>query len=234
MTDVTLKVLPKAETEATVLLLGLGDGGACAAMTEVTGSACDVSAAAHVPARVARRIAEVGSAGASVTAFRLEGVEPSVRHRRAMLETMFRGRSLAALDAATSRRFWRNIRDVSPFAANGPAGGRALWRVSTAPREGAAVAAAIAAEADTEALYDWAGGLIWLAVAAGEDAAAGAVRLAVRSVGHATLLRAPVSVRATVPVFEPQAEGLAALSRRVKDSFDPARVLNPGRMWAGV
>jgi glycolate oxidase FAD binding subunit len=35
-------------------------------------------------------------------------------------------------------------------------------------------------------------------------------------------------------VFEPQPGPLAALSKRVKESFDPNGVLNPGRMWAGV
>jgi glycolate oxidase FAD binding subunit len=41
-------------------------------------------------------------------------------------------------------------------------------------------------------------------------------------------------VRAAIDVFEPQSAGLAALTKRVKESFDPNRVLNPGRMWAGV
>ncbi|MGB8525391.1 MAG: FAD-linked oxidase C-terminal domain-containing protein, partial [Rhodoplanes sp.] len=35
-------------------------------------------------------------------------------------------------------------------------------------------------------------------------------------------------------VFEPQPGPLAALTKRVKESFDPSGVLNPGRMWAGV
>ena len=52
--------------------------------------------------------------------------------------------------------------------------------------------------------------------------------------GHATLVRAPAALRAAVDVFQPQDTGLAALSKRVKDSFDPNGVLNPGRMWAGV
>ena len=39
---------------------------------------------------------------------------------------------------------------------------------------------------------------------------------------------------AAIDVFEPQYPALTALSRRVKESFDPKGVLNPGRMWAGV
>jgi glycolate oxidase FAD binding subunit len=41
-------------------------------------------------------------------------------------------------------------------------------------------------------------------------------------------------VRAAVPVFQPQAEALARLTARLKESFDPRRVLNPGRMYAGL
>jgi glycolate oxidase FAD binding subunit len=85
-------------------------------------------------------------------------------------------------------------------------------------------------------LYDWAGGLIWIALPPREDAGANLVRsaLAAGGGGHATLIRAPAAVRAAVEVFQPQDEGIAALSRRVKDGFDPLRVLNAGRMWAGV
>ena len=52
--------------------------------------------------------------------------------------------------------------------------------------------------------------------------------------GHATLVRASSDLRTQVPVFQPQEPGLAALSARVKESFDPMRILNPGRIYAGV
>jgi glycolate oxidase FAD binding subunit len=41
-------------------------------------------------------------------------------------------------------------------------------------------------------------------------------------------------LRAAVPVFQPQEAALARLTARVKDSFDPKRILNPGRMYAGI
>jgi glycolate oxidase FAD binding subunit len=234
MTEVTIKTLPKAETEATALLIGLDEEGAAEAMAAAMGSDCDVSAAAHLPEAVAGRIAETAAAGAAVTALRLEGVAPSVRHRLAAVKGLFSRMTVAVLEAEASQALWRAVRDVTPFAADGPLGERAVWRISTAPRQGPALAAWLKA-AEAQALYDWAGGLIWLAVPAGEDAAAERVRQAVRAVGgHATLVRAPAQIRAAVEVFEPQEEGMAALTRRVKESFDPNRVLNPGRMWAGV
>jgi glycolate oxidase FAD binding subunit len=60
------------------------------------------------------------------------------------------------------------------------------------------------------------------------------VRAAVKAHGgHATLIRAPAAIRAAIDVFEPPDAGLAALTKRVKDSFDPHGILNPGRMYAG-
>jgi glycolate oxidase FAD binding subunit len=88
-----------------------------------------------------------------------------------------------------------------------------------------------------ECYFDWGGGLVWAAVGPGvTGAGAEAVRAAVATHGggHGTLLRAPDNVRAAVPVFEPLPGPLAALSLRVKEAFDPRRVLNPGRMYPGI
>jgi len=227
LTDVTIKVLPRAETEETVLVLGLDDATAARAMSAAMGSPNDVSGAAHFPAPLAANIQ--AEAGTALTALRLEGVAPSVLHRRRALETLLRPfGEMAVLEAAASRDVWRVIRNIIPFAG----GVRALWRISVAPTRGREVAAAIGE--DAEYFYDWAGGLIWAALPAGDDGCAGRVRAAVGGKGHATLLRAPAALRAAVPVFEPQEAALAALTKRVKESFDPQGVFGAGRMYAGV
>ena len=243
MTDVTVKTLPRAETEATVLVLGLDEVRAVAAMTAAMGSSCDVSGAAHLPEKIALRASDDVPVGHAVTALRLEGVAPSVEHRRtALAELMKPFGPLSGLNEPQSRVLWRAIRDVIPFAASAAAGTgevgateRPVWRLSTAPSKGAELARLIAARANTEFLYDWAGGLVWAALAPSDDAGAAIVRSAIAQCGgHATLIRAPAAVRAAVAVFEPQPGPLAALTKRVKESFDPSGVLNPGRMWAGV
>ncbi len=236
MTDVTIKTLPRAETEETVLILDLEDGAACKAMAAAMGSFADVSAAAHLPAAVAVRIAETQSAGGAATAFRLEGVAPSVVQRKSVLQGLLSSFGpLGTLAASPSRALWRAIRDVTPFAAAGPVGGHDLWRISTAPTRGVEIGRSLVEQADAEILYDWAGGLIWAALPASTDARAPLVRATVTACGgHATLIRAPASVRAAVEVFTPEAAVLAALTRRVRESFDPQGVLNAGRMWAGV
>jgi glycolate oxidase FAD binding subunit len=237
LTEVTIKVLPKPETEATVILAGLDDASAMRAMAAAMGSPCDVSGAAHLPLGVAARIplGEAVTSGRALTALRLEGVAPSVTHRKAALQTLLRPfGEAAAIDEPVSGNLWRAVRDVTPFAAHRTGPGEPLWCISTAPANGAALAGAITGAADAEVLYDWAGGRLWVLVHA-EDAAATPVRRAVKAHGgHATLIRAPAATRAAIAVFEPLDVGLAALTKRVKDSFDPKGILNPGRMYAGT
>ena len=236
MTDVTIKTLPRAETEATILVLGLNDVTARKVMAAAMGSYGDVSAAAHLPAPAAARIPEIAAAQTATTVFRVEGVAPSVAQRKTVLEKLLAPfGSLGTLDEAASRALWRAVRDVTPFAANGPAGRRDLWRISTAPARGTEVGRTLVAEGDAEVLYDWAGGLVWAALPASDDAGAPLIRSAVASAGgHATLIRAPAAVRAAVDVFTPEPAPLAALTARVRKGFDPQGVLNAGRMWAGV
>ena len=240
MTDVSIKVLPRPETEQTLLIRGLEPAQAIVAMSNAMGSSCDVSGAAHLPEDIAARLPAQEIAGGAVTALRLEGFSPSVAARKDALEALMKPfGELATADEARSPALWTAIRDVTPFAAHAstpsPREDKPLWRISTAPSRGAELTAAIARSAPTRVFYDWAGGLIWLTVEADDDAGAAHVQRAVRTLGgHATLIRAPTSVRAAIDVFAPQDRALAALTKRVKESFDPQGVLNPGRMWAGV
>jgi glycolate oxidase FAD binding subunit len=232
MTDITVKVLPKAETEATVLVAGLDDARACAAMAAAMGSPNDVSGAAHLPDHVASWFDGLPRSEAS-TALRLEGFAPSVAHRREALAAQMKSFGpVSIVDEKNSRALWHGIRNVKPFALE-TAITRPLWRISVAPGRGHEIAAAITPAA--QMFYDWAGGLIWVAMPFPNDPDAVAIRRAVAAIGgHATLIRAPAAVRATVDVFSPEEPASRALAKRVKESFDPKGVLNPGRMWAGV
>ncbi|HEY4141915.1 MAG TPA: glycolate oxidase subunit GlcE [Pseudolabrys sp.] len=232
MTDVTIKVLPRAETEATIVVEGLDDARACAAMAAAMGSPCDVSAAAHLPDHVASYFDGLPNAEAA-TALRLEGVAPSVKHRKETLAALMKPFGpVVLLEEKDSRAVWKSVREVRPFASEASRQ-RPLWRISTAPARGHEVAAAITPAA--QMFYDWGGGLIWVAMPYGDEPDAAHIREAVAAVGgHATLVRAPASVRASADVFQPQDAALAALGKRVKESFDPKGVLNPGRMVAGV
>ena len=230
MTELSLRVLPRPETSGSLLLPGLADEAAIHALTAALNSQHEVSGAAHLPAAMAAR---AGMAGA-VTVLRLEGPHPSVAYRAGALESLL-GQA-RRLDADESEALWTRIAAVQPLLGHA---GTIVWRVCPTPSAAPALLRRIRDRLQsTEAFYDWGGGLLWLsldAVEAGADCGTALVRAAVAEAGgHATLIRAPEPARELVAVFEPAGGALDALTRRVKGSFDPKHILNPGRMQEGV
>jgi glycolate oxidase FAD binding subunit len=214
--QVSVKVLPAPDQTATLLLKGLNDGAAVKAMCAAVGSPHDVSGAAHVR---------------GTTALRVEGVTPSVQARLKGLRELLADSAAAMeeLDTLASRAFWREVRDAAPLDAGT---NWIVWRLSCPPSEGPALVSRIRTQRpELKVIYDWSGGLVWLALPPSADADHAMVRAAFGGTGgHATLIRAPEAVRAAVPVFQPQSPALAALAQRVKESFDPKGLFNPGRM----
>jgi glycolate oxidase FAD binding subunit len=236
LSEVTVKVLPRPEKTRTVLVLGLDDARAVAAMTAALNAPYEVSAAAYLPEALARRstVSYVASAANSVTLLRLEGPGPSVAHRCTALRAELAAFGTSEeLHSANSARLWREIGDAAPLA--GDDGERVIWRLSLPPSNAPGVIASLAGRGDIEHFLDWGGGLLWLAVVAGrggsDDGGAAAIRAALGAHGHATLIRAPAALRGAIAVFEPLEGALAALAGRVKESFDPRRIFNPGRMY---
>lgn len=142
LTEVSFKVLPVPEAAATLVLPGLDDVAAVAAMARALGSPYEVSGAAHWPG--------VG------TFLRVEGFAASVGYRIGRLREMLGGE----VEPWAAR--WAGIRDVVPF--HGLAGD--VWRLSVKPSDAPGIVARAGAEA---VLYDWGGGLVWLRMAPGVD-----------------------------------------------------------------
>ena len=227
--EVTVKVLPRPETVATVLFSGVAPGPAVRLMGMALGSPHEVSGAAYLPA---------GTAGLREgrVALRVEGPAPSVMARRDSLLQEHRGvrRTAELLGDAKSAALWRAIGEVAP-----------LFGARASARCGASRSRRLAApnwprlwraRSRREFLLDWGGGLVW-ARGAGDRRRcrrrgdpARDPRNDGSGTGHATLVKGSAALRRAVAVFEPLPAPLAALSRRVKEAFDPEHILNPGRM----
>jgi len=236
MTEVTLKVMPRPESERTLVVRGLNDVTANRAMTAALGSPFDVSGAAHVPNSSLRAalgsLGNIGSPHEALTLLRLEGITSSAAHRAAALAELLSPFGAAEiLEDAASAAIWNSVRDVEPFAAKGALGAWPVWRIVCPPASGGALGERLARDTGGDVIYDWGGGLIWAALPLKADAQAALVRPRVDAVGgHAMLLRASDAVRRNVDVFHPPSSGVAALSERVRHSFDPKSILNRGRM----
>jgi len=221
LTDIIIKVLPKAETEQTLVLEGLSDAKAIDAMARAMGSSAEVSGAAHLPA---------GASGSQAcTLLRLEGFAPSVQYRIESLHRLLADfGDQHHLEEQSSKAQWWAIRDCIPFAQSRD---KFVWRISCVPSSGHRIVETISKGVSVDHYYDWQGGLIWLQIN-NDDPHDGLIRAAIRANGggHATLIRADAATRQSLSVFQPQAAPLAALSRRYRENFDPHGVLNPGRM----
>lgn len=237
MTALTIKVLPKPEKQRTVLVRGMDARAAVKALASGLNGPFEVSGAAWMPASVAGRsgVSYIQAAGEPVAALRLEGFGPSVEYRCGTLRKRLADfGETEELHTQNSAAFWREIRDVSAFSGDN----RVVWRISLAPMDAPLFLDRILPTIKgAEAYLDWAGGLVWLAVDAPKQGAHEPIRDALSETaggGHATLVRGSASLRSAAPVFQPQPAPVAALTRRIKDAFDPNRILNPGRMTKGV
>lgn len=221
ITEVSLKVLPKPEATAVLLIGGLPDGRAVEALSAALVSPFEVSGAAHLPK---------GVDGAPVTMIRLEGFSDSVAYRAGRLRDALSGFGAVEVETDPGRAAagWAYIRD----ARNLSDGEGAVWRLSIKPSDGPALLERLRDRIElTGAFYDWGGGLVWLRTPDRGDAGAAAIREKLASTGgHATLVRASAGTRASVPVFQPESAAVAKLSAAIRAKFDPAGILNPGRM----
>ncbi|MTV41092.1 glycolate oxidase subunit GlcE [Duganella radicis] len=146
-----------------------------------------------------------------VLAVRLSGAELTVRAA---------ARALGGADCGPDGEYWQALRDQR-WNFFQPDEGAALWRLAvpaTTPALGLA----------GDQLIEWGGTQRWLRT----DASAAPLRASAKALGgHATLFRGGDK---DVGVFQPLTAGVALVHRRLKHSFDPSGIFNPGRMYKGL
>ncbi len=223
ITEVTLKVLPAPEASATLILPKLPPDAAIRALSLALGSPFGVSGAAWVPS--------LPGSGVPAALLRIEDFTASVSYRIERLRGLLDVAAAEIVADDASRALWRAVRDATllPVGADD-----AVWRVSVRPSAGAEVLRAMEDACGARGFLDWGGGLVWLAAPASTQAHAAVEAAARRSGGVWTLMRAPVALRGAVDVVPPEVPALARITARVKAAMDPAGILNPGRIFAGV
>jgi len=204
LSEVSFKVLPLPEAEATVRVADVDLEVAVQVMSAALGSPFDVTGAAYDPAL---RQAYV----------RVEGFAGAVEYRAGRLVSDL-ARFGATQQVDERAELWRGIRDVAAF--QGREGD--VWRISVKPSDAVALAEQLQAE---EVQFDWGGGLVWVLVPAGTD-----LRARMTVPGHATLTRAGAETRAQLGQFHPEPAPLAAISAGLRAKFDPRGILNAGLM----
>jgi glycolate oxidase FAD binding subunit len=218
ITEVTLKVLPAAETAATLAIRVPDLASGVKVLSAGLGSPFGVTGAALLPE-------------GPTALLRIEDFPSFVAYRSGRLaQDLEAFGPVEIIHGDASADLWRRVRDAAPL---GPTPEEAIWRVSVRPSAGPGVAAAVTAQG-ARTLLDWGGGLVWIAGPATAAMHQAVVAAAEAARGTFTLFRAPEPLRAAVAVLPEETPALAAIGARVKAALDPAGVLNPGRMRAGM
>lgn len=157
-------------------------------------------------------------AGVPVSAAAHDGERMYVRLSGAGSAVEFGSRYIDGRNHGPASEFWRDLRDHRlPFFAS--RGTEPLWRI-------ALPAAAPPPNLPGSWISDWAGQQIWLRTDADPDHVRAEVR---QRGGHATLF---YGGDRGAEVFQPLDAPLLRLHQRLKGAFDPAGVLNPGRLYS--
>lgn len=124
-------------------------------------------------------------------------------------------------DTHNDSGFWSDLREhqLDFFNSSLP-----LWRISVPPLTEPL-------NLSGNCLYDWAGTQRWLF---SEESASNIRQQTERAGGHAQLYRADETLKAEVGVFHPPSSAVMDLHRNLKKEFDPAGILNPGRLYPGL
>ena len=210
ITDISLKVLPFATAEAT-LVFNMGQEKALEQLHRWGGQPLPINASCWVKDATQPDAPEL-------LFVRLRGAVAAVE---AACERMAKEANGQRMDNAQAAPDWAACRDQTLPFFQAPSPEMCLWRLSL-PQTAPVVALPYAQ------LIEWQGAQRWLWAPA--SAAADIRSAAASAKGHATLFRAGADGAPGVPRFGQQSPVIDTITQRLRTEFDPAGIFNPGRM----
>ncbi|MGV3725478.1 glycolate oxidase subunit GlcE [Hydrogenophaga sp.] len=210
LTEVSLKVLPVAPAEAT-LVFTLGQHEALEQLHRWGGQPLPINASCWVKD-------DTQASAPELLFVRLRGAVAAVE---AACERMAREAGGSRMDNAQAGPDWTDCRDQRLPFFQAPSADVGLWRLSV-PQTAPVLAL------PWPQLVEWQGAQRWLWAPA---SAAAEIRAATAAVqGHATLFRAGADGAPGVPRFDRPSTAIDTITQRLRAEFDPAGIFNPGRM----
>ena len=212
MTELTLRAIPAAEATIGIVIEGLSVSDALVRLRKLAMSPLDPSALSFQSAT---------SSEPSLTLCRFEGDKQGAIARAEEAQNRL-GPGARLMSEADTIKVFTRIKQVAPLFDTGAN----LWRASLPPTLASQFIALLQPE---KFLADGAGGTVWV-----QSNSTGIHALAAQCGGHALHVRHQVNASAENEIFQPLDPVMAHLTMRIKNAFDPNRVLNPGRMYKEI
>ncbi len=240
LTEITFKVLPMPEESKTLIIHNQKIESATFFLEKSISSSNDVSGAIFFPEDSKKlgytlnfentfKLNDLKYQG-SITAIRIEGAKNSIDQRIANLikELQIKDLSISILQVHQSNIFWNKVKSLDFFSGSK----NSIIRIVIPPSE----CAHLIYQFSNRFKYflDWGGALMWLeAYELSEEMFESIRRKVVKLGGYVTMIKNSVYLPYVEDVFTINRERFN-ISQNIKKSFDPKRILNPGKMYTGI
>ena len=240
LTEITFKVLPLPEESKTLVINNQKIEKAVHFLDKSISSSNDISGAVFFPDRPmisgssmnienTFKLNDLKQEG-SITAIRIEGSKNSIDHRIENLinELQIINLNISILEVHQSEVFWNKVKALEFFSNSK----NNIIRIVIPPSE--CVNLIYQFSSKFKYYLDWGGALMWLEVfELSEEMFESIRKKVVKRGGYVTMIKNSNYLPYVEDVFTISSERFN-ISQNIKKSFDPKRILNPGKMYTGI
>jgi len=240
LTEVTFKVLPTFEDNKTLVIHNLNIDSAPEYLQKAISSSNDISGASFLPTEPTCnncnmnientfKLNDLQNKG-SLTALRLEGSKKSVDERIKNLakELKVSETNISILESLQSEIFWKKIRNLEFFLLTK----NNIFRIVIPPAE--CIKLIYELPKNFKYFLDWGGAVIWMeACQLSEQKFESIRKKVIKHQGYVSMIKYSSFLPYVEDVFTIDSTRFT-LSQSIKKSFDPKRILNPGKMYTDI
>jgi len=240
LTEITLKVLPKKKLSNTITIHTEDKKLINELFEKISSSSSEISGAVYIPdepedesydhnKEVVFKLNDLQSKG-SFLALRIEGDKISIDEKiKALTDELDLNKlNSTILDVHQSTPFWKKINNLELFKVTK----NNLLRVVIPPSKGNKLMQYL----DNKHKYyiDWCGSLYWIEVQAKKNNKIGEIKKLIKELeGYLTIIKTSNEFDHEETIFTVDDIRLL-VSEKIKKSFDPKRIFNPGKMYRGI
>ncbi len=240
LTEITFKVLPAPEVSKTLVIHNLDINSAPNYLNKALSSSSDVSGASFIPVEPICSKCEMNIEstfklndlryGDSLTAIRIEGSKKSIEERLKNLKNELKTIDLnvSVLETIQSEIFWGKIKNLELFTKTS----NNIFRIVVPPSECAKTIYLLPKQ--FKYFVDWGGALIWIEACDLSEQLFKSIRKKIVGLGgYVSMIKNSEFLPYVEDVFTIDRSRFN-ISQDIKKSFDPKRILNPGKMYTGI
>jgi len=240
LTEITFKVLPKKDSISTLVIYSEDNKVITDLFDQLLSSSNEISGAVYIPnepnnknyIKNMEKIFKFNDLKyeGSFVAVRIEGSKKSIDERIQDISQELQTNKMktSILDFYQSKLFWEKINNLELFSGTK----NNLLRAVIPPAESLNLMKYL--KNNFKYYIDWCGSLFWIEVLEEENIQIKEMKETIINLGgYLTIVKKSESLSSDIDLFTINDTRLL-LSQKIKESFDPKKLLNPGKMYRGL